>query len=223
MPRKTKKIKEPINVTNRNYMRLHRGFTMLEVLVTLVIILLGLLGLAGLQGRVQKAQVEAYSREQALVLLNDMTDRLNTNRKVGSCYALTTSSGSPYFGTGSSALPSCTGAGSATQRATANADLTELDALFKGASEALSSTSIGSINGARGCISSATNADASVTYTLAVAWQGQSGTVTVAAPTGATVATTNALACGTGSYGTDTNSVEMRRVVWTTVRIANLL
>ena len=196
---------------------------MLEVLVTLMIILLGLLGLAGLQGRVQKAQVEAYSREQALVLLSDMVDRLNSNRKVGSCYALTSGSGSPYFGTGSSTLPSCSGAGSASQRATADADLGELDSLFKGASEALSSTSIGSITDARGCISSATNADASVTYTLAVAWQGQSGTVTVAAPTGATAATTNALACGTGSYGTDTNSVEMRRVVWTTVRIANLL
>ncbi len=210
-------------MTNKIYMRPHRGFTMLEVLITLVVILLGLLGLAGLQGRVQKSQIEAYSREQALVLLSDMTDRLNSNRKVGSCYALTTGSGSPYFGTGSSAPPSCAGAGSATQRTTANADLSELDALFKGASEAISSTTIGSINGARGCIGSATNADASITYTLAVAWQGQSGTVTVAAPTGATTATTNALACGTGSYGTDTNGVEMRRVVWTTVRIANLL
>ena len=210
-------------MNDRKYMRINRGFSMIEVLVTLVIILLGLLGLAGLQGRVQKAQIEAYSREQALVLLSDMVDRLNTNRKVGSCYALTGASGSPYFGTASSTLPSCTGAGSASQRATANADLAELDALFKGASEALGSTSIGSINGARGCISSVNNADASVTYTSAVAWQGQSGTVTVAAPTGATTATTNALACGTGSYGTDTNGVEMRRVVWTTVRIANLL
>jgi type IV pilus assembly protein PilV len=196
---------------------------MLEVLVTLVIILFGLLGLAGLQARVQKAQVEAYSREQALILLNDMVDRLHTNRKVGSCYALTTASGSPYFGVGSSALPSCTGAGSATQRATADADLTEMDATLKGASEAISSASIGSIAGARGCISSVTNADTSVTYTLAVAWQGQSGTFTVVAPTGATASTTNAIACGSGSYGTDTNSVEMRRVVWTTVRIANLL
>jgi type IV pilus assembly protein PilV len=196
---------------------------MLEVLVTLVIILIGLLGLAGLQARVQKAQVEAYSREQALVLLSDMVDRLNTNKKVGSCYALTTSAGSPYFGVGSSAVPSCTGAGSATQRATANADLAELDGTLKGASEALSTTSIGSIAGARGCISSVTNADTSVTYTLAVAWQGQSGTVAVAAPAGATTATTNALACGTGSYGTDTNGVGMRRVVWTTVRSANLL
>ena len=209
-------------MNNKTYVRTHQGFTMIEVLITLVIILLNLLGLAGLQGRVQQAQIEAYSREQALVLLADMTDRLNTNRIVGSCYALTGGSGAPYFGTASSALPSCTAAGSASQRATANADLAELDALFKGASEVLSSTSIGSINGARGCLSSATNADSSVTYTLAVAWQGRSGTVSVAAPAGATTATTNALACGTGSYGTDTNGVEMRRVVWTTVRIANL-
>ena len=209
-------------MNNMNHVSNHQGFTMLEVLVTLVIILVGLLGLAGLQARVQKAQVEAYSREQALVLLSDMVDRLNTNRTVGSCYALTTGSGWPNFGTGSSTLPSCTGAGSATQRATADADLAELDSMFKGAAEALSGARIGSIAGARGCITSATNTDSSVTYTLAVLWQGNSATVAVAAPTGATVATMNALACGTGSYGNDTNGVEMRRVVWTTVRIPNL-
>ena len=95
--------------------------------------------------------------------------------------------------------------------------------MFKGAAEALNGARIGSIAGARGCISSVTNADASVSYTLAVAWQGQSGTVAVAAPAGASTATTNALACGSGSFGTDTNGVEKRRVVWTTVRIANLL
>lgn len=206
-----------------NPMSKHRGFTMLEVLITLVIILLGLLGLAGLQARIQKAQTEAYSREQALVLLSDMVDRLNTNRTVGSCYALTAASGSPSIGTGSSTLPSCIGAGSATQRATVNADLVELDSMFKGAAEALNGAQIGSIAGARGCIASATNPDSSVTYTLAVAWQGNIGTVAVAAPTGANAATINALACGSGSYGTDSNGVEMRRVVWTTVRIANLL
>jgi type IV pilus assembly protein PilV len=200
-----------------------RGFTLLEVLITFVIVMLGLLGLAGLQARTQKAQLEVYSREQALVLLSDMVDRLNTNRAVGSCYALTNASGSPSLGTGSSALPSCIGAGSPTQRATANADLAELDAMFKGAAEALSGAQIGSIAGARGCITSANNADSSITYTLAVAWQGNSGTVTVAAPAGATAATITALGCGSGAYGTDTNGVQMRRVVWTTVRIANLL
>ncbi|MEO8165663.1 MAG: type IV pilus modification protein PilV, partial [Betaproteobacteria bacterium] len=110
---------------DRNHVSSHQGFSMIEVLITLVIILLGLLGLAGMQARVQKAQIEVYSREQALVLLSDMVDRLNTNRTVGSCYALTAASGSPNFGTGSSAPASCIGAGSATQRATANADLAE--------------------------------------------------------------------------------------------------
>ena len=210
-------------MNDRSYARSLRGFTMIEVLVTMVIILFGLLGLVGLQARIQKTQVEGYSREQALVLLSDMVDRLNSNSKVGSCYALTTGPGSPHFGIASGALPSCTGAGSASQRASANADLAELDALLKGASEALNAAKIGSVSGARGCIASATNADTSVTYTLAVAWQGSRGTVSVAAPAGATAATTRALACGTGSYGTDTNGVEMRRVVWTTVRIANLL
>jgi type IV pilus assembly protein PilV len=199
-----------------------RGFTMIEILVSLVITLIGLLGLLGLQAKSQQAQIEAYQREQALVLLGDMIDRLNANRKVGSCYALTTGAGAPYLGSSSGALPACTGAGTASERATADADIAEMDLLFKGIGERTSaSANAGAVDGARGCISSQVNADTSVTYTLAVAWQGKVGTINVAAPTGATAATSNAIGCGSGLYGTS-GGIELRRVAWTSVRVANL-
>ena len=52
----------------------------MEVLVTLVVTAFGLLGLAGLQYRVQMSDVESYQRAQALVLLQDMSSRISTNR-----------------------------------------------------------------------------------------------------------------------------------------------
>ena len=67
-----------------------QGFTLIEVLVTLVIIALGLLGLGAFQARSQQAELEAYDRAQALVLLNAMVNRINSNRQTAPCYAVTT-------------------------------------------------------------------------------------------------------------------------------------
>ena len=53
---------------------------MIEVLVSLVILLLGLLGLIGLQAKAHNAEIESYQRAQAIVLLQDMFDRMNANR-----------------------------------------------------------------------------------------------------------------------------------------------
>ncbi len=198
------------------------GFTMIEVLVALVIMLVALLGLAGLQARVQQAELESYQREQALILLNDMVDRINANRKAATCYAITTGFGTPYYGTGSSPLPACSGVANASAQTTATTDITEWDNLLKGAAELSGATNIGAIRDARGCVTSVVNADSSLTFTAAVAWQGMIPTATPPAP-GGTTASTNVINCGTGLYGTDAASgLDMRRVVWTTTRIANL-
>src|SRR4051812_34767512 len=66
-----------------------KGFTMIEVLVSLFIVTLGLLGLAALQAKAQQAELESYQRAQALVLVQDMVDRINANRKTAGCYAFT--------------------------------------------------------------------------------------------------------------------------------------
>lgn len=195
---------------------------MIEVLVTLVILLVGVLGLAGLQTRGQLAELESYQREQALILLTNMVDRINANRKAATCYAITTGSGSPYYGTGSSALPACSGVGNVSQQAMATTDINEWDSVLKGAAELSGGTNVGAIRDARGCVASVVNADQSTTFTVAVAWQGKTPTTTLPAP-GGTTASTNAINCGTGLYGTDAASgLALRRVVWTTTRIAFL-
>ncbi|MEO6747500.1 MAG: type IV pilus modification protein PilV [Caldimonas sp.] len=188
--------------------RQDRGFTMIEVLIAVVVVLFGLLGLAGVQVRALQAEFESYQRKQAFLLLQDMVDRIQANRVVASCYALTTAgTGSPYAGTGAT-LPSCT-AGSTAVQAVANDDLAKWSATLQGAAvaatSAASAPSIGAMIGARGCIT----ADGGGVYTVSVAWQGMS----------ATAAPPAALKCGTGQYGADD---ALRRVVSATIQVATL-
>ena len=182
-----------------------RGVTLLEVLVAVLVLLFGLLGMAGVQVRATQAEFESYQRTQALVLLHDMVDRLQANRLVASCYALTTAAaGAPFAGTGAT-LPACT-AGSGPQQAVADVDLAAWSTALQGATEVQAGNNIGAMLGARGCITS----DGSNVYTVTVAWQGMS----------ATAAPPAALTCGLGQYGGDD---ALRRVVSTTLRVATLL
>jgi type IV pilus assembly protein PilV len=187
------------------------GATLLEALVALVILVFGLLGLIGMQAQTQLATFESYQRGQALILVQDMADRLSTNRKAAACYIITTdtATGTPYFGTGYGGVPACAGAvGTAASRAVADADMIAWNDALRGASEQAGGDRIGGVLGARGCISfnAATNS-----YRVAVAWQGMATTV---APTAGDAAAT----CGLNLYGNDAQ----RREVSVTIRIANL-
>lgn len=187
------------------------GFTLLEVLVSLVILVFGLLGLIGLQARAQIATFESYQRGQAMILVQDMADRIATNRGAAGCYTITTdtTTGTPYFGTGYSGTPACTAAvGTATTRALADSDLVAWNNALKGAAV---SGNQGGVIGARGCVSytAATNS-----YRVAVAWQGMAATV---APTAGDSAAT----CAKGLYESGGTDLQ-RREVNVTVRIANL-
>ena len=189
-----------------------RGATLLEALVALVILVFGLLGLIGMQAQTQLATFESYQRGQALILVQDMADRLSTNRKAAACYIITTdtANGTPFFGTGYAGVPACAGAvGTAASRAVADADMVAWNNALKGVSELQASGDrVGGVLGARGCVSYdlATNS-----YRIAVAWQGMAATV---APTAGDPAAT----CGKDLYGNDAQ----RREVSVTIRIANL-
>jgi len=65
-------------------MRLNRrrGFTLIEVLVTLVILMFGLLGLAGLIIMGHRASYEAYQRQQALTIANELSERIKANQSM---------------------------------------------------------------------------------------------------------------------------------------------
>jgi type IV pilus assembly protein PilV len=150
------------------------GFTLLEVLISLVVLMIGLLGMAGLIVNVQKADLDSYQRRQAIILLQDMVNRMNANRRVSACYAITNASaGTPYLGVDSTLTPTCT-LGSSGEPERAISDLTDWDTALKGAAEtnSSSSTNTGAMIGARGCISDL----GSGYYRVSVAWQGTGNT-----------------------------------------------
>lgn len=165
------------------------GFSMVEVLVTLLIVTFGLLGLAGLQMKLQTSEMESYQRAQALVLLNDMSERIAANNGNAASYVSASS-----IGTGDAQPTSCTGlaAGSAAR------DLCEWSNELKGSAETTTgAANAGAMIGARGCITQvqAPNPASGVClpgiYQVAVAWQ---GIVRTARP---------AISCGQTQYGTD--------------------
>jgi type IV pilus assembly protein PilV len=188
--------------------RRQTGLTLVEVLVSLIILLVGLLGLAALMTSSQKAETESYQRAQALLLLQDMVNRINANRAVAACYAVTSdpATGTPYLGVGADVSSLACGVGSATANTRAIQDLSAWSDLLAGASEVSGGANLGAMVGARGCVTrdDATNR----VYTVSVAWQGLT-------PTKAPDATLN---CAKSQYGDE----KLRRVVSITLRVADL-
>jgi type IV pilus assembly protein PilV len=169
-----------------------QGVTLIEILVTIVIVTIGLLGLAGLQARIQTAELESYQRVQAIILLQEMVDRLKANRNEAIQYA---TSGAA-LGTGT-ALDCAAPPASGYLR-----DLCDWSDTLKGASEVAGAAKLGAMIDARGCI---TNPVTVMPYefVVSVAWQGLTPT---AVPTVST--------CGQGQYGTND---ALRRVIATRV------
>ena len=186
------------------------GVGMIEALITMAIVSIGLLGLIQLMMRSTLAEVESYQRVQALVLVNDMVDKINSNRKGAGCYAITTNTanGTPYLGTGGAGVPPCTAWGTAADQARALADLSDWNSKLLGSGETLAGAAVGAMQGARGCV---TYDPASNTFQVSVAWQGNNNTV-------AATSVDPSLVCGLGLYGQETK----RRIIASAVTLASL-
>lgn len=175
---------------------------MVEVLVTMVIIAFGLLGMSGLQVRLQISEMESYQRSQALLLLNDMANRIAANRNNAATYVTTASS---PLGVGMTCPTTTT--------TLVQSDLSEWCNTLQGVGETADSgaTRLGAMIGGRGCIEQAGS-----DYLLTVAWQGMTP---IAAPP-------SSVACGANSYDAAVGSPCVndlcRRTVTTLVRIATL-
>lgn len=190
------------------------GVSMVEVLVTLVILLIGLLGLAGLQLQAHNAELEAYQRVQAIVLMQDMVERFTNNRNVSSCYKFTTNTatGSPFLGTnGFDPTTLNCSAGTAAQQVMVQDDLAAWDVALRGSA----GSNVGTVIGAKGCI--VQEDAATFMYRISVAWQGRLNTIDPAT-NDPVLGVNDKLTCGKDQYGSE----QMRRIVSTTVRLGNL-
>lgn len=182
------------------------GVTMIEVLVTMVIIAFGLLGIAGLQVRLQSSEMEAYQRTQALLLLEDLAQRMEANRLEAAKYADQAPLAAPV-GTGMAQCP--------VPAATANRsekDISEWCNALQGAGEVSGASRVGSMIGGRGCVEDlGIGPSGDLSLRVTVAWQGMTA---LSAPTES---------CGAGQYnGTGCENDRCRRTVSTIIRIANL-
>ena len=210
-----------------------RGTTLVEVLVTIIILMVGLLGLVGLMVQSQRGQVESYQRVQALVIMQDMVNRINTNRKAAACYSISsaTAAGTGFLGTagtGAGTIPAncnvVVPAVTLEQQAAAIRDMTEWNALLLGSAETSGVTAVGAMIGARGCVhqvDTSASGVVEVVYRVTVTWQGQGATA--APPAFNASAPRQGVACGRGLYDPTTATDLLRRAVYQDVQIVNLL
>ncbi|MCD6042853.1 MAG: type pilus modification protein PilV, partial [Burkholderiales bacterium] len=147
-------------LTNRKApaVRREQGVTMLEVLVAIFILTIGLLGTASMQSQMQATQVEAYQRAQAIVLLQDMVDRLSANRKNAANYVTAADLGT--------AAQNC-----ALAATVAAKDQCEWNNALFGAAELKGTETLGALTGARGCVTMPV-ATMPREVVVSVAWQG---------------------------------------------------
>ena len=190
------------------------GFTLIEILVSLTLIAIGLLGLAQLIVKGQRASFEAYQRQQAITLANDMLEKIRANRARAADYVAAAPVATP-LGTGTrfndlvtGTITNCAVATCAPD-ALAAYDAAYWDGLLQGRTETVNAGAdvVGGATNARGCVEivvAAVAPSAQATYRVTVAWQGRDATV---APVTST--------CGNGLYGTETR----RRVVSLDVRV----
>jgi type IV pilus assembly protein PilV len=174
-----------------------RGVTLIEILVTMLIIAFGVLGLIGMNMRVQGAQIDAYQRAQAILLVQDMAGRIRANYTSAPSYVTTTPLGTGD-GSGDTVKTDCSALTGVAQ------DKCDWSNELKGAGEQGAAGNVGAMIGARGCISKISS-NPSV-YQVQVSWQ---GTTELGTPS---------LSCGTGSYSKET----LRRTIGAIVPLACL-
>ena len=150
-----------------------RGVTMVEILVSLVITLFGIFGLLGFNLRAFQTESESYQRSQALVLVEDMSQRIRANRPNMAAYATPAASAA-----GGGAVEVCGGGSRAA------IDLCEWGNLLRGAAETTSGGSnVGAMADARGCIAvtaPAAGASGPSSANVVVVWRGTNASATKA-------------------------------------------
>ena len=184
------------------------GATLIEVLVSMIILAVGLLSLVVLHGRLHLLQVESYQRSQALVLLEDLANRMYLNRNDAASYV---TGGVPIGGTGDA--DNCPVADPADPLVTrAQLDLAEWCRTLEGAAETFGGSDVGAMVGGRACVQTLGPNQ----FMLTVAWQ---GLAPISAPP-------ETVTCGADLYnspdGAPCANDECRRVMTTIVRLADL-
>lgn len=141
------------------------GVTLIEVLIAVLVLAIGLVGTIGLQGVAKQSNFEALQRTQAVLIANDIAERIASNRAPG---AFENYEGA-FSGTLSTPSVSCFGAAADCSSAELTTwDLFQFDQAILGASQIIDGDrTVGGMINATGCI----DHNAGV-LTVVIAWQG---------------------------------------------------
>lgn len=149
-----------------------RGVALIEILVALVVTLFGLFALLGLSLKLFQTESESYQRSQALVLVDDMAQRIKANRPNVASYAAPAASA-----VGAGPVEDCTGLSSS------NLDVCQWGNLLRGAAASTATANVGAMSDARGCVAitaPAAGAAGPVTANVVVVWRGSVSSSTLA-------------------------------------------
>lgn len=173
------------------------GFSLIEVLVALLVVSIGLLGIAGMEIFSKQNNYEAVQRTTAVMLARGMMEKMRANPTALSTYSNIT------VGNASVATPGndCKSS-TCSEVQIATYDLWSWEQLLDGATEqSPSGANTGGLIQPQGCITTAVAAGAAGTYSVAIAWRGNSAM---------TNPTTSTCGQGSGLYGA---ADEYRRVM----------
>ena len=132
------------------------GFTLIDILISLIILAFGMLALARVMAQSSLSEVEASQRSQAMTLAQDMSERINLNRKNAAAYV------GNYTATWSDGPVDCSAMTGVEK------DACEWQNLLAGSTTLDGKSAIGAPISARGCVFNPTPN----IYVIAVAWQG---------------------------------------------------
>lgn len=150
-------------------MNTHRGFTLIEVLITLIIFSIGLLAVAGLQTISKKANFDALQRTTASLLAHDLLERMRANARELAIYV----GGNGLVlggGTQTAPNPDCVN-NPCNPIQLASRDLFDWERGLDGASELVGGNFTGGLVEPTACISGPFGGIGGV-YTVAIAWRG---------------------------------------------------
>lgn len=184
------------------------GALMIELLVTLAVVVIGLWGVLDLHTRLQFSEREAYQRTQALLLLDDMVQRIKINRHAAVSYVT-----DPVLGSGESECADLSSLPAGAKR-----DIAQWCGALRGTAAAVAGAPAGGLIAGRGCVE-ALHEVPGEEYLLTVVWQ---GAVPLSAPP-------EDVRCGKGHYNLPVGSAcarnadSCRRYISTRIHIAGLV
>lgn len=152
-------------VTNKaKFLPRESGLTLIEILIAVLILGVGLISTLALQGVAKSGNLEAFQRTQAVLIAQDIAERISSNREAD----LEGYEGT-YTGSTVTSYSDCLGTTTCTPTQMISWDRYQFDQAILGASEVRGGKNTGSLINAEGCVE-----HSSGLVTVVVVWQGVS-------------------------------------------------